>query len=304
VHSQQAVAGSEVRNSIVAQNTFGGLVFEAGSTPAVDWNVVWSNGGLDYFGVSPGPNDQALDPLFVNAAQNDVHLALHSPGIDRGDPQPALSDPDGSRNDRGAYGGPLARPDAPPRLQNVQATTQGSQVQVTWAPSPAGDVASYAVHRGLDPANVVSAANLRAMVGAPATSWIDNTPLENAWYVVSAVDATSYAGGYAAPVQAGAPSDANPAHLVASLQMASPSSLQRGAWVQFVVPQAAPVRITVYSVDGRRLRTLVDGRHDAGVERILWDGRDDTGRRVAPGMYVVRFALGERELTQKLVLTR
>jgi len=128
--------------------------------------------------------------------------------------------------------------------------------------------------------------------------------VENAWYVVSAVDAMGYAGGYAPPVQAGTPSDANATHLVASLQMASPSSLQRGAWVQFVVPRPTNVRITVYAVDGRRLRTLFDGPHEAGVERILWDGRDAVGRRVAPGMYVVRFALGDTELTQKLVLTR
>ena len=302
IYSLQAPAGSEVRNSIVAANTMGGIVFEMGAAPSVDWNLVSSNGVLNYFGATPGVNDRGDDPLFVNAPLFDVHLALHSPGIDSGDP--TLLDPDGSASDRGAYGGPLARPDAPPRLQGVQATTQGSQVQITWAPSSAGDVATYAVHRGLDPANVVSAANLLSQVAAPATSWIDVSPVQNAWYVVSAVDATSYAGGYASPVQAGTASDANQPRLLASLQTVSPSSLRHGAWIQFVMPHAAPARVTVYSVDGRRLRTLFDGPRAAGVDRIHWNGRDDAGRRVAPGMYVVRFALDGSELTQKLVLTR
>jgi len=304
VYAFQSPAGSEVRNSIVASNTFGGIVFEASTTPAVDWNLVWSNGALDYFGAAAGPNDRAVDPLFVNAAQNDVHLALHAPGIDAGDPQPAAADPDGSRNDRGAYGGPLSRPDAPPRVQGLQAVTQGPNVQVSWSPSTAGDVASYAVYRSTDMLQVVSAANLQALVNAPAASWTDGAPVTGAWYVVSAVDASGYAGGYAAPVQAGTASDAGDIPPVASLHAASPGSLRRGVWVQFALPRSGAADVAIYSVDGRLRRTLHAGSKHAGVHRSFWDGRDDGGQSVAPGVYLLRFALDERSFSQKLVLTR
>ncbi len=42
--------------------------------------------------------------LFVSDA--DLHLGLNSPARDAGNPDPAFNDPDGTRNDQGAYGGP------------------------------------------------------------------------------------------------------------------------------------------------------------------------------------------------------
>jgi len=40
-------------------------------------------------------------------SQTDLHLSLASPCINAGDPEPMYNDADGSRNDQGAYGGPL-----------------------------------------------------------------------------------------------------------------------------------------------------------------------------------------------------
>jgi hypothetical protein len=46
-------------------------------------------------------------------------------------------------------------------------------------------------------------------------------------------------------------------------------------------------RATVYDVDGRRVRRLEDGEYPAGAQILRWDGRNDAGRRVAAGVYVV-----------------
>jgi len=45
------------------------------------------------------------DPLFVDPPNNDYHLQVGSPCIDTGNPNSQYNDPDGSRNDMGAYGG-------------------------------------------------------------------------------------------------------------------------------------------------------------------------------------------------------
>ena len=59
------------------------------------------------------PDDQIAenfyaDPLFFNAVGGDFTLQNGSPAIMAGDPNPAFDNPDGSRNDIGAYGGPEA----------------------------------------------------------------------------------------------------------------------------------------------------------------------------------------------------
>lgn len=46
------------------------------------------------------------DPLFVSYNRGDFHLQEGSPCIDTGNPDLEYNDPDGSRNDMGAYGGP------------------------------------------------------------------------------------------------------------------------------------------------------------------------------------------------------
>ncbi len=45
-----------------------------------------------------------MDPLFIS--EDDLHLFELSPCINSGNPSPEFNDPDGSRNDQGAYGGP------------------------------------------------------------------------------------------------------------------------------------------------------------------------------------------------------
>ena len=47
----------------------------------------------------------SLSPLFISST--DFHLQNNSPCKDAGNPSPEFNDSDGSRNDQGAYGGPL-----------------------------------------------------------------------------------------------------------------------------------------------------------------------------------------------------
>ncbi|MBI2504094.1 MAG: gliding motility-associated C-terminal domain-containing protein [Candidatus Latescibacteria bacterium] len=50
-----------------------------------------------------------------------------------------------------------------------------------------------------------------------------------------------------------------------------------------------PVNISVYDLSGRRVYTLYNGFEPKGrYEEKRWDGRDEQGQRVAPGLYVVR----------------
>ena len=48
--------------------------------------------------------------------------------------------------------------------------------------------------------------------------------------------------------------------------------------------------------------TLVDGRKEAGVQRVTWNGDDDRGNRVASGVYFHRMTAPGFEMTKKMVL--
>jgi len=74
--------------------------------------------------------------------------------------------------------------------------------------------------------------------------------------------------------------------------------------VRFVLAETAPVSIRVYGVDGRLVRSLVDQVLPAGHRQIDWDGRDDVGREVVAGLYLVRMRAGASSETQRLVRLR
>jgi len=56
----------------------------------------------------------------------------------------------------------------------------------------------------------------------------------------------------------------------------------------YELPQAAKVRITVFDILGREIRTLVNGQHGPGTFYSDWDARDDNGVPVSSGTYLVR----------------
>jgi hypothetical protein len=67
-------------------------------------------------------------------------------------------------------------------------------------------------------------------------------------------------------------------------------------------PQA--VVLGVFSIEGRRVRTLHRGTMEAGQHRFSWDGRDDRGRKVADGMYFARLEAKDGSRTTSIVRMR
>jgi flagellar hook assembly protein FlgD len=68
----------------------------------------------------------------------------------------------------------------------------------------------------------------------------------------------------------------------------------------FDVPRAGVVELSVHDLAGRRVRTLASGTLAAGRHTLAWDGADDGGRRVHPGVYLLRLADGERVQTRRV----
>lgn len=55
--------------------------------------------------------------------------------------------------------------------------------------------------------------------------------------------------------------------------------------ISFAMPKAGHVNLEVYNILGQKVKDLVDEKVTAGYKRVVWDGKDNTGRTVASGVY-------------------
>jgi hypothetical protein len=97
------------------------------------------------------------------------------------------------------------------------------------------------------------------------------------------------------------PDDVGQAH--GSLQT-SPNPFNARTSIRFAVAQSQVVRLQVYDLQGRHVRTLVDGRVSAGDHALPWDGRDDRGADLASGVYLYRLEAGHRVEVSRGVLVK
>ncbi|MFH1689804.1 MAG: FlgD immunoglobulin-like domain containing protein [Candidatus Eisenbacteria bacterium] len=89
-----------------------------------------------------------------------------------------------------------------------------------------------------------------------------------------------------------------------ALAFGSANPFRDEAVLVLTMPDNGRALVQVYDVTGRRVRTLIAGELQAGSHRVEWDGRDDSGRPCASGVYLSR-ASCERDVdSRKLVLLR
>ncbi|UCG52010.1 MAG: T9SS type A sorting domain-containing protein, partial [Candidatus Latescibacterota bacterium] len=65
-----------------------------------------------------------------------------------------------------------------------------------------------------------------------------------------------------------------------------------------------PVELTVYDVNGKRIRGLFSGTRSGGVYEVEWDARSDRGVPVSSGIYFYVLRADEQTLRNKMVLLR
>jgi len=91
---------------------------------------------------------------------------------------------------------------------------------------------------------------------------------------------------------------------MARLTGGAPNPFSASTAITFDMPRAGRARVEVFDASGRRVTTLLDSEVGAGAHSVRWEGMDDGGRRVRPGLYLCRLdAAGERH-TAKLMMLR
>ncbi|MXY28475.1 T9SS type A sorting domain-containing protein, partial [Candidatus Poribacteria bacterium] len=88
-----------------------------------------------------------------------------------------------------------------------------------------------------------------------------------------------------------------------------PNPFNPETWIPYQLSESADVSVSIYSVNGSLIRTLVLGHQAAGIYQsksraAYWDGRNEFGERVASGLYFYTLTAGDFTATRKMLIRK
>jgi len=189
-------------------------------------------------------------------------------------------------------------PTIPVFIQQFDARPLEAGVELTWDVRSDGEVAGFRVYRAVDGAEF-EVLNSEGLIDKGERQYVDRTakggPTYDYLLSVVLVDA-SEARSQSVKVETRA--------LELGLNQNHPNPFNPTTTVSFVLPDRTHVKLSIFDVTGRHIRTLADDVLDEGVHQYVWDGRDDRGGQVSTGVYFYRLETTERMLTRKMLMLK
>jgi len=136
----------------------------------------------------------------------------------------------------------------------------------------------------------------------PHGSWVDDTAQPGRTYQYKAVARTAD-DVYLSPQKSGTWTprvDRTRAHLLPNV----PNPFNPQTTLRFVLPTAGDARLQILDLAGRQVWEYSRGDLDAGEHEVLWNGRDQAGRAVSSGVYLVQLVTAEGRDTQRIALLK
>jgi hypothetical protein len=125
---------------------------------------------------------------------------------------------------------------------------------------------------------------------------VDNIPSNTAWFV-------NYSG-YLVEPPPGAVGGQSPTVAPSHLGQNVPNPFNPTTQITYNLASAEDIKLRFYDSQGRMVRTLIDGRNEAGEHSVTWDGKDDSGQSLPSGVYYYELGGVARTESRKAILLK
>jgi hypothetical protein len=72
-----------------------------------------------------------------------------------------------------------------------------------------------------------------------------------------------------------------------------PNPFNPSTSIEFSIQQTSHVTIHIFNILGQRVKTLLEDLKKPGLHKIVWDGRNDVGNKIASGVYFYRMVAND-----------
>jgi hypothetical protein len=95
-----------------------------------------------------------------------------------------------------------------------------------------------------------------------------------------------------------------PALTTFKLEQNYPNPFNPGTQINYVLSEAAKVKLTVFNIIGQEICTLIDQVQPVGEHTVWWDGLDDRGRKVSAGIYIYQIKADVFLESRKMIMVK
>ncbi|MDP8269618.1 MAG: right-handed parallel beta-helix repeat-containing protein, partial [Candidatus Tenebribacter davisii] len=74
--------------------------------------------------------------------------------------------------------------------------------------------------------------------------------------------------------------------------------------IRYQLPNNGKVELAIYNLKGQKVKQLLSDQLSAGQYSVVWNGRDESGKPVASGIYFYKFRSGDIEVSKKMLLLK
>ncbi|MHB9030894.1 MAG: FlgD immunoglobulin-like domain containing protein [Candidatus Latescibacterota bacterium] len=89
-----------------------------------------------------------------------------------------------------------------------------------------------------------------------------------------------------------------------TLHQNMPNPFNPSTTISFTLPKPGLANLSVFSITGQKIRTLLSRPMSAGAHSVVWDGRDENGKAVSSGIYIARLRAGKHTANRRMALVR
>jgi len=83
-----------------------------------------------------------------------------------------------------------------------------------------------------------------------------------------------------------------------------PNPFNPSTTISFTLPEPGMTKAVIYNIMGQEVRYLINYNMTAGNHKVVWNGKDDSGKSVSSGVYIVRIESGKRVVAGKMLMMK
>ena len=83
-----------------------------------------------------------------------------------------------------------------------------------------------------------------------------------------------------------------------------PNPFNPSTSIEYEIPKAGVVKITIYDINGRLIKTIIRQHQAGGSYQVQWNSQNEHNVKLASGIYVYRIKFGDSIISKKMILVK